>query len=146
MERLKVQQVEEIVHRLREGQSERSIVRDLGCARETLRRYASIARESGFLSEEAEMPSLSDIAAATTGSASVRRSNVSSVEPYRSDVKELVKNNTEAHGDSMVASQDTTATQGSYSSRFGDSSARLCSARRRMRWCVWRCSPASRRR
>jgi transposase len=96
MERLKVQQVEEIVHRLREGQSERSIVRDLGCARETLRRYASIARENGFLSEEAEMPSLSDIAAATTGSGSVRRTNVSSVEPYRSIVKELVKNNTEA--------------------------------------------------
>ena len=96
MERLKVQQVEEIVHRLREGQSERSIVRDLGCARETLRRYASIARENGFLSQEAVMPSLSDIAAATTGSASMRRSNVSSVEPYRSVVKELVKNNTEA--------------------------------------------------
>lgn len=39
MEKLKVQQVQEIVHRLRKGQSERSIVRDLGCARETVRRY-----------------------------------------------------------------------------------------------------------
>ena len=49
MERLKVHQVQEIIHRLRSGQSERSIVRDIGCARETVRRYARVAVASGFL-------------------------------------------------------------------------------------------------
>jgi transposase len=96
MERLKVQQVEEIVHRLRKGESERSIVRDLGCARNTVRRYAGIARDSGHLRETSEMPSLADLAVSSCDLFVTRRSNVSTVEPYRSVVEELVKNKTEA--------------------------------------------------
>lgn len=96
MERLKVQQIEEIVHRLRQGQSERSIGRDLGCARETVRRYAGLARDRGYLAQSSPAPSLADLAASSHDLYVVRRSNVSSVEPYRSIVKEMLKNQAEA--------------------------------------------------
>jgi len=96
MERIKVQQLEEIVHRLRKGQSERLVARDLGCARETVRRYAGLARDFGYLSESSAMPSLVDLAASQGNRSVVRCSNVSSVEPYRSIVKEMLKNQTEA--------------------------------------------------
>lgn len=96
MERLKVQQVLEIVHRLRKGQSERSIVSDLGCARETVRRYSRLARERGYLTETEPLPSLADIEAASAPLFTGRRSNVSSVEPYRAVVKEMLENHAEA--------------------------------------------------
>lgn len=96
MERLKVHQVLEIIHRLRKGQSERSIVDDLGCARETVRRYGRLAREKGYLSDVEPLPSLADIEAASAPLFKARRSNISSVEPYRPVVKEMLQNNSEA--------------------------------------------------
>jgi transposase len=96
MEKLKVQQVQEIIHRLRMKQSERSIVRDLGCARETVRRYSSLARERGYLSEDVELPSLTELAEASAPGYVPRRTNISSVEPYRSVVEALVKEEAEA--------------------------------------------------
>jgi transposase len=86
MERLKVQLVEEIIHRLRSGQSERSIVADLGVARGTIRRYRQWAKEQGFLDTARPMPSPEDY---TSGPFAIRErsSNVSSVEPFRAIVK-----------------------------------------------------------
>ena len=95
MEKLKVQQVQEIVHRLRQGQSERSIVRDLGCGRETVRRYGSLARARGFLSESSALPSLADLETATTPLYAPRRSNLSSVEPYRAVVEDMLNKGVE---------------------------------------------------
>jgi transposase len=83
MEKLKVQQVQEIVHRLRQGQSERAIVRDLGYARETVRRYSRLARDQGYLCESQPLPSAAQLAEASAPLFVVRRSNVSTVEPYR---------------------------------------------------------------
>jgi len=86
MERLKVQLVEEIIHRLRSGQSERSIVNDLGVARGTIRRYRLWAGGKGFLDPAHPMPLLEEYAG---GPFVVRQrsSNLSSVEPYRALVK-----------------------------------------------------------
>jgi transposase len=90
MERLKVHQVQEIVHRLRSGQSERGIVRDLGCARDTVRRYARVARESGFLAETADLPTLAEIESACAEISVRRHSNVSTIEAFRPVVEALV--------------------------------------------------------
>src|SRR5579862_8810602 len=95
MEKLKVQQVQEIVHRLRQGQSERSIVRDLGCGRETVRRYGNLARAHGYLSESSPLPSLADLETATTPLYAPRRSNLSSVEPYRALVEDMLNKGVE---------------------------------------------------
>jgi len=95
MEKLKVQQVQEIVHRLRKNQSARAIARDLGCGRETVSRYGHLARESGFLSDSSALPSLTDLESATTPLFTPRRSTVSTVEPYRSLVEALVANGVE---------------------------------------------------
>lgn len=95
MEKLNVHQVQEIVHRLRKGQSERSIVRDLGCGRGTVRRYGHLAQERGFLVDSAPLPSLEDLEAASAPLFNPRRSNISTVEPYRSVVKKLLEDKVE---------------------------------------------------
>jgi transposase len=96
MEKLKVQHIQEIVHRLRKDQSERSIARDLGCARETVRRYSRLALDQGYVSGSEPLPSLADIEAASAPLFVPRRSNISSVEPYRSVVSELLNSELEA--------------------------------------------------
>ena len=95
MEKLKVQQVQEIVHRLRKGQSERSIARDLDCSRDTVRRYGRVALERGFLVNSVPLPSLEDLESATAPLFVPRRSNVSTVEPYRSVVTKLLEDKVE---------------------------------------------------
>lgn len=82
MERLIVQQVQEIIHRLRQGQRERSIARDLGCARETVRRYRRFADDKGYLTLSQPLPSPAELEAASAPLFVVRRSNQSSVSPY----------------------------------------------------------------
>ena len=96
MEKLKVHQVQEILHRLRSHQAERSIARDMGCARETVRRYSRWARDQGYLSEEISLPPLSVLETSSAPLFVVRCSNVSSVEPYRSVVEGLLTNHVEA--------------------------------------------------
>src|SRR3990172_5232821 len=90
MERLRVQLIEDIIYRLRAGQSERSIAEDLGYARGTIRRYHDWAKEKGFLDSDLPLPVLSDLAAELEPITSIRKSNISTVEPYRQVVKTLV--------------------------------------------------------
>lgn len=85
MERLRVQIVLDIIYRLRAGQSQRAIVRDLGYARDTVRRYAKWAQQMGYLEPASAMPKLEDLQVELP--APYRKSNVSSVEPYREVVK-----------------------------------------------------------
>lgn len=96
MEKLKVQQVQEIIHRLQQGQRERSIARDLGCARETVRRYRRFAHDQGYLSHGRSLPSQSELEAASAPLFVVRRSNQSSVTPFRSVVEDLLEKKAEA--------------------------------------------------
>ena len=88
MERLRVQIILDIIHRLRAGQSQRSIVKDLGYARETVRRYAKWADERGYLNPASPLPKLEELQSELPPSA--RKSNISTVEPYRDVVMKLV--------------------------------------------------------
>ena len=49
MERLNLNSISEIVYRLRRGQSERAIAKDLGHSRHTVRRYHYLAEAKGYL-------------------------------------------------------------------------------------------------
>ena len=93
MERLRVQIVLDIIYRLRAGQSQRAIVRDLGYARDTVRRYAKWAEQMGYLDQTSTLPKLEDLQVELP--ASYRKSNISSVEPYRDVVKALLEQGVE---------------------------------------------------
>jgi hypothetical protein len=50
------------LYRLRSGQSERAISRDLGISRPTVHKYKVIAEEGGFLEKGQEVPDLENLA------------------------------------------------------------------------------------
>ncbi len=56
MERLHVKQIRDIVYRLRQGQSERQIARDLGMSRVTIHKYYMMALREGYMDNEEELP------------------------------------------------------------------------------------------
>ena len=85
MERLRVQIILDIIYRLRAGQSQRAIVRDLGYARDTVRRYAKWAEQMGYLNPASVLPKLEDLQVELP--APYHKSNISSVEPYREVVQ-----------------------------------------------------------
>jgi transposase len=93
MERLRVQIILDIIYRLRAGQSQRAIVRDLGYARNTVRNYAKWAKERGYLAPASALPKLEDMSAEIPPAH--RKSNISSVEPYREVVKALLDKSVE---------------------------------------------------
>jgi transposase len=95
MERLRMQVIADIIYRLRAGQSERAVAKDLGCARGTIRRYHDWAKENGYLDSEQPLPELFEIQADLSSITTVRKSNVSTVEPYREIVKHLLAGNVE---------------------------------------------------
>jgi transposase len=57
MERLHVNQIREIIYRLRQGQSERQVAEDLGMSRVTIHKYHMLALHLGYLLSEEELPS-----------------------------------------------------------------------------------------
>lgn len=93
MERLRVQIVLDIIYRLRAGQSQRAMVRDLGFARDTVRRYAKWAEQRGYLEQGAALPKLEELQVELPNPG--RASNISSVEPYREVVKAFLENGVE---------------------------------------------------
>lgn len=111
MERLKVQIVLDIIYRLRAGQSQRSIVKDLGYARETVRRYAKWADGLGYLNPASPLPSLEELHSELPPP--VRTSNISTVEPYRGVVKKLVDQGVE-----MVAIHNRLARNHGYTGSY----------------------------
>jgi transposase len=64
MERLHMNYVRDIVHRLRAGESERCISRDLGISRPTVHRYHELAAREGYLQPGSPMPDDGVLAAA----------------------------------------------------------------------------------
>ncbi len=87
MERLNMNQILDVVYRLRKGETERSIVRTLGYHRKTVRRYREIAAWRGFLDLENPLPSPEELLAAI-GEPVTSRIASSCVTPYASLVEE----------------------------------------------------------
>jgi transposase len=85
-----MQLIQDIVYRLRQGQSERAIARDLGHSRMTVRRYHELAREKGFLEPETPLPA-PDLLLAQLGPPAPPPRCPSSVEPYQALIEEWLR-------------------------------------------------------
>jgi len=94
MERLFMDQIIDIVRRLRFEQSERQIARDLRCSRKTIRRYRNVCREHGFLDPAVSLPTEGELLVAL-GPAVPPPLAASTVEPYRTFVEGLVNDGVE---------------------------------------------------
>jgi len=90
MERLNLNSISDIVYRLRRGQSERAIAKDLGHSRHTIRRYHDLAKAKGYLEMYRDVPGPEDLAR-ELGPVSSAPVVASTVEPYRSVVGEYLK-------------------------------------------------------
>lgn len=114
VERLRMTFLRDLIHRLRSGQSQRQVARDLGLARETVHKYQQWAARQSFLTPGTPFPDDAALSAAL-GEAPRLPTEPSSVEPYRERVQELL-----AQGVEMTAIfarlRDDYGYRGSYSS------------------------------
>jgi len=94
MERLKVNTILDIVYRLRRGQPERAMERDLGHSRHTIRRYHALAAEQGYLDPGRPLPQPEEVLRALGDPPSPPRV-ASTVEPYRPAVQALLDSGVE---------------------------------------------------
>jgi len=90
MERLNLNSICDIVYRLRRGQSERAIAKDLGHSRHTIRRYHQLAEEKGYLDPLRGVPAPEGILR-ELGPPPLVPVIVSTVEPYKPVVEKLLK-------------------------------------------------------
>ena len=88
MERIHVNYYTDIIYRIRSGESERQIARDLGICRPTVNKYKLKAQAEGFLAE-AEMPATPKVAE-SLGPAGQPPKTPSSVAPYHEVVQHYV--------------------------------------------------------
>jgi len=79
----------DLIHRLRAGESERRIARDLRISRITVHRYHALAERQGFLKPGSPMPEDSTILAALGEPPQLPRT-ASTVEPYAEIVEQLL--------------------------------------------------------
>ena len=89
MERMHMNKVRDLIYRLRSGESQRSVARDMDISRTTVAKYQKWAKEHGFLDPEQPMPD-DKILAAALGDAPRPPQVASSVEPYQGVVEELL--------------------------------------------------------
>lgn len=89
MERLNVDRIRDLIYRLRAGESERRISRDMGIARKTVRKYHQWAQEQGYLGSDVPLPDLS-ILVDDLGDPPQPPRQDSSLEPYDAVVRELL--------------------------------------------------------
>lgn len=82
MERLSMRLIQDIIYRLRQGQSERAIERDLGYSRVTVHRYRQLAQEKGYLDPNIALPEPATLLA-ELGPPLPPPVQISTVEPYR---------------------------------------------------------------
>ena len=87
--------IREILVHIRAGSSNRQIEQDTKIDRRTIKRYKDWAKEQGLLA--GELPSLEELQVLADQTMSARKppQNISSVEPYRKLVEQLVKENVE---------------------------------------------------
>lgn len=89
VERLHVNYLRELIHRIRLGQSDRAIAKDLHLSRVTVRKYHELAASAGFLDTTRPLPDTREIAS-ILGSRPLKPCAASSVLPYREVVEELL--------------------------------------------------------
>jgi transposase len=89
VERLHVNYARELIYRLRLGQSDRAIARDLGISRITVRKYRGLSEARGYLDPASPLPEVQAIAHAL-GPAPRPPCPVSSVQPYRQLVEQFL--------------------------------------------------------
>lgn len=89
VEKLHVNYFRELVHRLRAGQSDRAIAKDLGLSRVTVRKYHSLAAAHSFLDLARPIPENRELENAL-GPRPLRPRFVSTVQPYQEVVEELL--------------------------------------------------------
>jgi transposase len=90
MERLHMNYLKDIIHRLRSGESERRIARDLQISRPTVHKYYELAKRNGFLDLDKPMPDHATLLTAL-GPGPKPPKMISSLEPHRAVVEELLK-------------------------------------------------------
>ncbi len=89
MEQIHMNHWRDLIYRLRSGDSERQIARDLGISRTTVHKYRALAQGHGFLQLGNAMPDHETLQAAL-GSGPQPPHAASSVEPYRETVQRLL--------------------------------------------------------
>ena len=94
MERIHMNYIKDILYRLRSGQSERAIARDLGLSRPTVHRYKVMAKEKGFLDKEQELPDQKRLAT-VLGPAPQPPKSPSTLEGYAGVVERMLEQGVE---------------------------------------------------
>jgi transposase len=94
MERLHVNQVRDIVYRLRQGETERQIALDLRVSRHTVARYRELANGAGYLDTARALPTDRELLVALGPVKPPPRSE-STVTPYREVVERLLSEGVE---------------------------------------------------
>lgn len=94
MERLHMNHLRDLINRLRSGESERRIARDMGLSRTTVRKYRELAESHGYLQGESALPDEPTLRAAL-GPGPRPPSVASSVEPYQDLVRGWVEQGVE---------------------------------------------------
>ena len=89
MERLHMNHLRDLIHRLRSGESERRIARDMSLSRTTVRKYRDLAEQHGFLQLAQELPDEATLLAAL-GPGPHRPAVASGVEPYHDLVQRFL--------------------------------------------------------
>ena len=89
MERLHMNYLRDVIHRLRAGESERRIARDLHISRVTVHKYCGTAKTQGWLDTDQAMPDDATITAVLGPNPQPPR-GPSSVEPYAEIVQQLL--------------------------------------------------------
>ena len=79
MEQLHMHLLRDLVYRLRAGESQRRIARDLGLSRITVRKYYDLAEQHGYLQADVALPDDAALSSLLKGSLPARQT--SSLEP-----------------------------------------------------------------
>lgn len=114
MERLHVNYLRELIHRLRLGQSERAIASDLSLSRNTVGKYRELAKAAGYLDASVPLPEAQTIASVLGPEPKPPRA-VSTVLPYQQLVEQFLDDGVEMMTIFDRLSKDHSYT-GSYSS------------------------------
>jgi transposase len=94
MKRKHMNHIQDIVRRIRLGESERRIARDMKISRGTVHKYHEIAKEKGYLEKAGAQPSEAELTEALGPGVQAPR-QASTVEPYRETIQDWLKQGVE---------------------------------------------------